>query len=111
MALQLRILRPQGDERLGVRETTERRVTMTAFEVDEALRSGALRTTDLVELDGSWHFLADAIPFVDAAAVALARERRLAFLVAARQALLASVVVAGSTALYFALLEWVRRTR
>ncbi len=95
MSLHLRILRPQGRNPLAIEAlftVAERRVTMTAYDVDESLRSGALRTTDLIELEGRWISLAEAIPFIDAAEVALRREQRRAFGVAAGRALLATLL-------------------
>ena len=67
-----------GFSTADVHEVTAERLVMSAERIDEALRTGALRSTDLIELDGGWVALADAIPFMEAAEVAQRRERRVA---------------------------------
>lgn len=79
-----------------VHEVTAERLVMSAERVDEALRTGALRSTDLVELDGARVALADALPFLDAAAVAARRERRVALAKKCLQALVLVGFAAGN---------------
>lgn len=79
----------------AVHQVTEERVDLSAASIDESLRTGALRSTDLIELDGGWVALADAIPFM----VAQRRERRVAFVKASLLALLTVSVTVGYTAL------------
>lgn len=83
----------------AVHEVMEERVDLDAARIDESLRTGALRSTDLIELDGAWVALADAIPFLEAAEVAQRRERRVAFVKASLLALLTVWVTAGYAAL------------
>ncbi len=83
----------------AVHQVTEERVDLSAASIDESLRTGALRSTDLIELDGGWVALAEAIPFMEAAEVAQRRERRVAFVKASLLALLTVTVTVGYTAL------------
>ncbi|MER2563022.1 MAG: hypothetical protein ABTQ32_20010 [Myxococcaceae bacterium] len=91
----------------AVHQVAEERVEMSAASIDESLRTGALRSTDLIELDGAWVALADAIPFLEAAEVAQRRERRVAFVKASLLALLSLCLTAG----YFMLRMWLARRR
>lgn len=90
-----------------IREVTAEKVVMSAERIDQALRIGALRSTDLVELDGTLIALADALPFLDAAAVAERRERRGAFMKKCLQALL----LVGFVASHLLLRVWVASYR
>lgn len=91
----------------ALHQVTEERVEMSAQCIDDSLRTGALRSTDLIRLDGAWVALADAIPFLEAAEVAQRRERRVAFVKASLLALLSLCLTAG----YFMLRMWLARRR
>ncbi len=82
-----------------VREVDSMEVVLEGPVVDERLRNGSLKSTDLVWLDDRWLPLREAIPFMDAAESAARREGRRLF---ARSTLIfVAVVVAFGVYAFF----------